>query len=557
MKKIPIMDCNVLVIGTGSAGLRAAIEAHDKKAKVLLVSTSGIGKAHSINAEGGINAALGNVDKEDNWKIDFEDTLKEGHDLGNKKMIEILCKESIDRVLELDKWGLPFDRTKNGKIDQRYFGAHRYRRTCYSADRTGFEIVKTLVKQVKKRKIKYLDGIVVTSILVKNNSAYGVTCVDFKTGKFFAIRSKAIVLAIGGYTKVYKVCTHPEESFGDGVAMAFRAGCELQDMEMVQFHPTGMAYPKKALGILATEAFRGEGAKLFNANNERFMQKYDPKRMELSARDVIARAIYREIEGGRGTEHNAVWLDITQIDHATVRKKLPKMYKQFLFLANKDITKERVEVTPTAHYTMGGIRVDPETTETNVKNLLVVGEASAGLHGANRLGGNSLAETLVFGKRAGFFASKLRHSKLKKIDRKQIEKEYERIIVPLNKKFKKGMNVNRIKEDIRQIMWDFVGIKRDVKKLKIGLQEIRKIKKSEKKISISGSLKKNHDWLHFINVHNMLLICESVIKSALMRTESRGAHWRADYPQKDDKNWKANIICRNVKGKLVLQKVKT
>ncbi|MBI4009734.1 MAG: FAD-binding protein [Candidatus Aenigmarchaeota archaeon] len=557
MQQYKLMDTDVLVIGSGGAGLRAAIEAFDVGVKVLIISKSGIGKAHTINAEGGVNAALGNVDKEDNWKIHYEDTLKEGHYLSNKKMAEILVKEAIDSVLELARWGLPFNKTNEGKLDQRYFGAHSYRRTCYAADRTGLAILKTLIKQVKKRKIKYIDGIIVTSILAKSNFVYGVTCVNFKTGEFFVIQAKAIILATGGFTRVYKVSTHPEESYGDGIAMAYRIGTELQDMEMIQFHPTGMAFPAKYRGILATEALRGEGAKLYNSKGERFMGKYDAKRMELSARDIIARAIYTEIEEGRGTKNNGVWLDITHLDPKVIKKKLPKMYKQFLKLAKTDITKEKIEVTPTAHYSMGGIKVNSTTTETKTRGLFVAGEISAGLHGANRLGGNSLAETLVFGRRAGVFAAKLaKKTKFQEMDLARIKKEYKRITSPFKRGRKLEITEHMLKEKVRKVMWEYAGVKRDEKMLKLGLNEINKIKKLANKISVSGSLKRNHGWLDFLDTDNMLVVCEAIVRSALMRKESRGAHWRSDYLEKNDKEWLVNIICRQVNGKMLLEKAK-
>lgn len=555
MKKHKIINTDVLIIGSGGAGLRAAIEAFDSGVNVLILSKSGIGKAHTINAEGGVNAAFGNVDRQDNWKVHYEDTLKEGHYLGNRKMTKILAKEAIDRVSELDKWGLPFNRTKDGKIDQRYFGAHTFRRTCYAADRTGFEILRTLIRQVKKRKVKYLNSIVVTTILTKKNFVKGVTCVNFKTGEFFLIRAKTIILATGGFTRIYKISTHPEESYGDGIAMSYRIGAELQDMEMIQFHPTGMAFPTKYRGILATEALRGEGAMLFNAKNERFMERYDSKRMELSARDVIARATYTEIEEGRGTEHGGVWLDITHVDPKIVKKKLSKMYKQFLELANTDITKARIEVTPTAHYTMAGIKVDPVTTETKVKGLFAAGEVTGGLHGANRLGGNSLAETFVFGRRAGLFASRLaKRSNLDKIEPREVAKEYKRITLPFAKKHK--IIGHLLKEKIRELMWEYAGLKRNEKNLRVALKEINRIKHLAKRISVSGHLKRNHAWVDFLDINNMLIVCEALIRSALMRKESRGAHWRSDYLEKNDKNWKVNIVCRKVDGRMILQKVK-
>jgi succinate dehydrogenase / fumarate reductase flavoprotein subunit len=446
---------------------------------------------------------------------------------------------------------------RKGKIDQRYFGAHRYRRTCYAADRIGLEILRTLVRQVKKRKIRYKEGIVVTSILVKNKQVYGVTAVDFRTGKFFVVKAKSIIIATGGCTRVYKFSTHPEESYGDGIAIAYKAGAELIDMEMIQFHPTGMVYPAKYRGTLATEALRGEGAYLLNAHGERFMKKCDPQRMELSARDVVARAIWNEVREGRGTKHGGVWLDIRHVDPKIIKTKLPKMYKQFKVLAGQDITKEKIEVYPTAHYTMGGIRVNPVTTETKIHGLFAAGETTGGLHGANRLGGNSLAETVVFGKRAGEFAAKFaRRIDFQDIDFAQIKKEYERILSPFKRLKKLKLNVHRLKEKIREIIWNYAGIARTEKSLRIAFKKLNEIKKSYNQLSVSGSLKRNHAWLDYFDIGNMLICCEAIVRSALIRKESRGAHFRLDFTEKDDRNWLANNICKQKNGRMILQKVK-
>ncbi len=546
-------EFDIVIIGSGGAGLRAAIEAHDQGAKAVILSKSMHRKAHTVMAEGGISAPLGNLDPEDNWKIYAQDTYEEGVYIGNKKMIEILANEAADRVLELDNWGAIFDRTGDGKVIQRPFGAHTYRRVCHVGDRTGLEIIQTLADQCRKRNIPYMEEVVMTNLLAKNNYVNGVTCVDMKTGDFFVIKTKAVILATGGYARIYKRTTNPWESTGDGYAIAFNNCVELMDMEMVQFHPTGMIWPESAEGLLVTESVRGEGGILVNAKGERFMQKYDEKRLDLSARDIVARAIYNEIIDGRGTERGGVYLDITHKPADYIKFKLPKMVQQFKDFANLDITKEKMEVAPTGHYTMGGIKVNPETCMTSLRGLFASGEVAVGVHGANRLGGNSLTDILVFGRRSGFYAAQYTKTAPElKISQDDIDKEYERIKKPFSVDKLDGIKPQKLKQEIREIMWQYVGIVRKEDSLLVALGEIEKIKNNLKNISVEGSFKYNHEFNDFLDLNNMIVCAEATIRAALARKESRGAHFRSDFPN-TSQNWLGNLACRNVNGEMKLK----
>ncbi|MHB1909564.1 MAG: FAD-binding protein [Nitrososphaerales archaeon] len=550
------ISCDVLVVGAGGAGMRAAIETFDRGANTLIVCKSLLGKAHTVMAEGGIAASLANVDPQDDWKVHFSDTIVEGQQLSNWRMVEIFAKESPERVLELEYYGALFDRTPDGKIMQRPFGAHSYRRLCYIGDRTGLELIRTLEDQVLKRKIPYLDEVEITGIFKDptNGETSGALAIKIRTGELLVIRCKSIILATGGCGKVYTVTSNSWESTGDGLALAYRAGAELMDMEMIQFHPTGMIYPVGVRGLLITEAVRGEGGILTNAKGERFMEKYDPKRLELSARDVVARSIYTEIVEGRGTQNGAVYLDIRHRGADYIKNKLPSMYYQFLEFANVDITKEKMEVAPTVHYQMGGVKVVPETCETNVKGLFAAGEVACGLHGANRLGGNSLSDILVFGRRAGIAAAeRAKNTPEQNISPDDISKEISRILAPF--KTVNGANPFELKEQIAATMWKYVGIVRNEQDLQKGLEEIGKIKLESKNVQAKGARAFNQSWADSMAVWNMLLDCEAIIRSALMRKESRGAHTRSDYPKKDDANWLVNIITKLKDGQLVQETV--
>jgi succinate dehydrogenase / fumarate reductase flavoprotein subunit len=545
------ISCDVLIVGAGGAGMRAAIESFDGGANTLMVCKSLLGKAHTVMAEGGIAASLANVDPQDNWKVHFSDTIVEGQNLSNWRMAEIFAKEAPERVIELEYYGALFDRTPDGKIMQRPFGAHSYRRLCYIGDRTGLELIRTLEDQVLKRNIPYLDETELTGIFrdPTNGVVCGALAIKIRTGEILLIKCKAIILATGGCGKVYSVTSNSWESTGDGIALAYRAGAELMDMEMIQFHPTGMIYPAGVRGMLITEAVRGEGGILTNVKGERFMERYDPKRMELSARDVVSRSIYTEIQEGRGTSNGAVYLDIRHRGPSYIKNKLPSMYFQFLEFANVDITKEKMEVAPTVHYQMGGVRVIPETCETNVKGLYAAGEVACGLHGANRLGGNSLSDILVFGRRAGLSASEYaKATSQAQVSEEEVSKEVSRILAPF--RAVNGTNPFELKDRIAATMWKYVGIVRNENDLKKGLDEIGLIKLDSKNVQAKGPRAFNQSWADSMAVWNMVLDCEAIIRSALARKESRGAHTRSDYPKKDDNRWLVNILTKLKDGQL-------
>ena len=396
-------ECDVLVVGAGGAGLRAAIAAAEAGCSTLVITKSLLGKAHTVMAEGGIAAGLGNLDTPDSWEVHFADTMLGGQLINNWRMVDLYSREVIDRVYELERWGGLFDRTDDGRIMQRAFGAHSFKRLCHVGDRTGLELIRTLQdKLVHTAGADVLMECTLTRLLTHGDRVCGAFGYDRNSGELIVIRAGAVVMASGGWGRMFRYTSNAWEGTGDGAAMAYEAGAELQDMEFVQFHPTGMIWPPGARGILVTEAVRGEGGILRNAEGERFMERYDPVKKDLSSRDVVARSIYKEVVAGRGSPHGGAFLDIaSRRSAADIRRKLPSMCDQFEALAGVDISKEPMEVGPTIHYTMGGIRVDPETTASTVPGLYAAGEAAAGLHGANRLGGNSLGDILVFGRRAG------------------------------------------------------------------------------------------------------------------------------------------------------------
>jgi len=535
---------DVLIIGAGGAGLRAAIEALAQGASVGVVCKSLLGKAHTVMAEGGIAAAMANVDTADNWKTHFRDTMRGGKFLNNWRMAQLHAQESPDRVRELEQWGALFDRTETGDILQRAFGGHTFKRLCHVGDRTGLEMIRTLQDRGVQQGIDvYMEG-TVTRLLTDAGRVAGAFAYWRESGRLIVFKAKSIVIATGGIGKAWRVTSNSWEYTGDGMALAYEAGAELMDMEFVQFHPTGMVWPPGVQGILVTEAVRGEGGILRNKLGERFMEKYDPKRMELSTRDVVARSIYTEVKEGRGTEHGGAYLDISQKPAEYVKKKLPSMYHQFKELADVDITKGPMEVGPTCHYVMGGIRVDAETAESTVPGLFAAGEAAAGLHGANRLGGNSLSDLLVFGRRAGLSAAQhARQVSAPSIDNSQIEQSERELLAPFsNTGAESPYAVHR---DLQEVMQNLVGIFRAEEDLKRALVELEKLRVRASKAGVEGSRLFNPGWHLSYDLKAMLTISEAVAHSALARKESRGAHSRIDYPDLDS-DWekKHNVIVR-------------
>ena len=534
---------DVLVIGAGGAGLRAAIEAAEGGLKTAVLGKSLLGKAHTVMAEGGVAAALGNVDPQDGWETHFYDTMRSAHFVNDYRMAEIHAKESPDRVLELEYWGAVFDRTPEGKIMQRPFGAHTFRRLAHVGDRTGKELIRTLEQKLLTLDVDIFQEITATKLFKDQDRIAGCIAYYREDGRFAVFTAKAIVIATGGWGKAYKVTSNSWESTGDGAALAFRAGAELADMEMVQFHPTGMTWPPGARGILVTEGVRGEGGLLFNSEGERFMEKYDPARKELSSRDVVARGIYKEVKAGRGTPHGGAWLDITHKGAAFIKRKLPGMYEQLLSLADVDITKSRFEVAPTIHYTMGGLRVEPYSGATNVPGLFAAGECAAGLHGANRLGGNSLSDILVFGRRAG--AGAMEYAKgnaMPKIDPAEVNAEVERVLAPLSRS--EGENPYRLHEELQEIMAAHAGIERNGPSLEEGLQKIQALRERAERMQAKGSRQFNPGWHGVFDVQNMCLLGEAILRGAIERKESRGAQWRTDFPDELEEQGKVNYVQR-------------
>jgi succinate dehydrogenase / fumarate reductase, flavoprotein subunit len=540
---------DVLIIGAGGAGLRAALEALAQGASVGVVCKSLLGKAHTVMAEGGIAAAMANVDAADNWKTHFRDTMRGGKFLNNWRMAQLHAQEAPDRVRELEQWGALFDRTEDGNILQRAFGGHTFKRLCHVGDRTGLEMIRTLQDRGVQQGIDVYMECTVTRILTDGGRVTGAFAYWRETGRFIVFKAKSIVIATGGIGKAWRITSNSWEYTGDGMALAYEAGAELMDMEFVQFHPTGMVWPPGVQGILVTEAVRGEGGILRNKVGERFMEKYDPKRMELSTRDVVARSIYTEVKEGRGTEHGGAYLDISHKPAEYVKKKLPSMYHQFKELADVDITKGPMEVGPTCHYMMGGIRVDAETAQSTVPGLFAAGEAAAGLHGSNRLGGNSLSDLLVFGRRAGLAAAE--HAKrvsTPSIDNSQIEQAEKEVLKPFsNHGTESPYAVHR---DLQEVMQNLVGIYRTEEDLKKALAELENLKSRAAKASVEGSRLFNPGWHLSYDLKSMLVVSEAVTLSALARTESRGAHSRIDYPSVDPVWEKKNNIVVHEGGEM-------
>ena len=523
---------NVLVIGCGGAGLRSAIEIKKSGLDVCILGKRPKTDAHTVLAAGGINAALGNLDKEDSWEQHFIDTYLEGYGIGDPLKVEIMAQESPSLVKEIDKWGANFAKLKNGELDQRFFGAHKYRRTCYSGDFTGLSILKTLLKKSDDLKIPIYDNQYVTELLIRENSCFGAMSFNLSTSNRTVHFADAVILCTGGHTRLWKKSSsRKNENTGDGYYLALKGGCELIDMEMVQFHPSGMVLPEEIEGTLVTEAVRGEGGKLINNKGERFMKEYDPKRMELSTRDRVAIANYTEIIEGRGTKNGGVFLDISHKSKEFIVEKLPSIYRQFLEAQMLDISKSPMEVAPTAHYSMGGILVNPEDLATSVEGLFAAGEVAGGLHGANRLGGNSLAEIIIFGRRAGMAASKYS----KNIDQqmrsnKAIAIAHENI----NKFIKNGNELVRpLQNELRLIMWKYCGVIKNETLLLEGLSKIESIKTKLSDVDVRIDQYNCEDLALIFDLQSSLFSAKATIVSALQRNESRGAHQRSDFPLLD------------------------
>ena len=579
MAEYQTFEHDVLVIGAGGAGLRAAIEASAAGVSVGLVCKSLLGKAHTVMAEGGIAAALANVDDRDSWKVHFADTMRGGQYVNNWRMAELHAKEAPDRVRELEAWGAVFDRTKDGRILQRNFGGHKYPRLAHVGDRTGLEMIRTLQDHGVHQGIDVHMERTILILLKQDGRVVGAFGYDRERGRFLVFRAKAIVLATGGIGRAYKITSNSWEYTGDGHALAYRAGAELIDMEFVQFHPTGMVWPPSVCGILVTEGVRGEGGILTNNAGRRFMFDSVPENYraqtadneeegwrycqgdknarrppELLTRDHIARCIVREIKEGRGSPHGGVFLDIAWIEKKLpnaaehIKKKLPSMYHQFKQLADIDITKEPMEVGPTTHYVMGGIRVDSDTQMSRVSGLFAAGECAAGINGANRLGGNSLSDLLVFGQRAGEFAARFaKENQHGAINNSEIENVVREALRPFEQR--EGENPYILQRDLQETMQDNVGIVRTEAEMKSQLEHLRKLWERASQVGVSGNREFNPGWHTALDLKNLLTVSDAVTRAALERKESRGAQFREDYPEKDAKFAKVNtIIWRDEEG---------
>jgi succinate dehydrogenase / fumarate reductase flavoprotein subunit len=523
---------NVLVIGTGAGGLRAAIAAHQAGSEVVVVGKRRREDAHTVLAAGGINAALGSVDPQDSWQQHFGDTLREGYFLADPRVVELLAREAPAAVLELADWGAPFARTPDGRLDQRFFGAHRWRRTCYAGDWTGRAILRTLAAKVAELGLTVIDDQYVSQLLVADGVCFGALAFDLETGARTVFLADAVVLAAGGHTRIWRrSSSRRDENTGDGMYLALRAGCRLADMELIQFHPTGMVAPEEAAGTLVTEAVRGEGGQLKNALGERFMGRYDPERMELSARDRVALANYTEIAQGRGGPNGGVFLDISHLGKDVILEKLPRMYRQFLELQMLDISQQPMEVAPTAHYSMGGVVVDPETHATDVAGLYAAGEIAAGLHGANRLGGNSLAETVVFGRRAGEAAARYSASRDVALRARDVVRAAGQ---ELSGFIRHGRQFARpLQRALRDTMWETCGVVRDQAGLQRGLERLAELRRLAADVDVRPTSEGYADLAHALDLRASLAAAEATLLGALARTESRGAHQRRDHPELD------------------------
>ena len=542
--EIKTITTDVLIIGSGGAGSRAAIEVDNHGLKATIVSKGLSFRSGCTGmAEGGYNAVFKSVDKNDSIKAHIDDTLKGGSYLNDEKLVEILVNESPKRLIDLENYGALFDRKDNGEIDQRPFGGQSYRRTCYQGDRTGAELLNALKEEIIKRDIECIEEVMITSLVCDGTEVIGAAGLNIKDTTLIYFKAKATILASGGAGQLFPVTSNTFQKNGDGFAIAYRAGANLIDMEQIQFHPTGMVKPDSKKGVLVTEAVRAEGGKLINKDGERFMARYSPEKMELATRDVVARSIYTEIIEGRGSENGGVYLDITHLDDDYIDEKLETMVLQFENVGI-DIKKESVEVAPTAHHFMGGLKINTDAS-TSLKNLFGAGEVCGGVHGANRLGGNALADTQVFGKIAGESASEIAHKTSIKTNDDFVLKEALRI----EGLIKKGsIKANDFKEKIKQLMWENVAIIRDEKSLNYALKELMSMRDDLDSIDVSDEVEYNTSLITALEVINMVEICILIVKSAILRRESRGAHFRSDYPESKDE-WKRSIVINKNKIK--------
>ncbi len=577
---------DVLVIGAGGAGLRAAIEAASVGVTVGLICKSLLGKAHTVMAEGGMAAALANNDERDNWKVHFADTMRGGQYINNWRMAEIHAKEAPDRVRELEGWGAVFDRTPDGRINQRNFGGHRYPRLAHVGDRTGLELIRTLQDHTVYLGVAVHMEHTVIELLLDGGRASGAVAYDRERGRFHLFSAKTIILATGGVGRAYKITSNSWEGTGDGHALAFRAGAELIDMEFIQFHPTGMVWPPSVKGILVTEGVRGEGGVLKNSEGRRFMfddipDNYKPQTAadpeegwrytqgdksarrppELLTRDHVARAINREVRAGRGSPHGGVFLDIAWIkeqrsdgeDH--IKRKLPSMYHQFKELADLDITKEPMEVGPTTHYIMGGVRVDADSQMSSIPGLFAAGECASGINGANRLGGNSLSDLIVFGKRAGEYAARFaRENGAVRIDESAAEQAIKTSLAPFERGAG-GENPYKVQEDLQDTMQSLVGIVRQESEMREALARLQTFMERTARVAVSGHREYNSGWHTALDLPNLLTVSETITVSAIERKESRGGHFREDYPEKSPEFGTANIMVKQGPGGIQVSRV--
>ena len=596
MTEIERHDFDVVIIGAGGAGLRAAIESRASGLRTAIICKSLFGKAHTVMAEGGIAASMGNVNSNDNWQVHFRDTMRGGKFQNHWRMAELHAKEAPDRVWELETYGALFDRTPDGKISQRNFGGHEYPRLAHVGDRTGLELIRTLQQKIVslqqedfkesgdyESRIKVFAELTVTEILKTDDKVSGVLGYWRENGKFVMFQAPAVVLATGGIGKSFKVTSNSWEGTGDGHALALKAGGNLMHMEFVQFHPTGMVWPPSVKGILVTESVRGDGGVLQNSEGKRFMFNYIPaifkdkyadteaeadgwyenpdsnrRPPELLPRDEVARAINSEVKAGRGSPHGGVFLDVsTRLKPEVIKKRLPSMWHQFKELADVDITQQSMEVGPTCHYVMGGVQVDPDTgAAIGVTGLFAAGEVAGGMHGSNRLGGNSLSDLLVFGRRAGVGASAYVKSlsTKPKVNETDLEKALNSALAPFNGN--SGENPYTVHQDLQQVMNDLVGIIRDGNEMREAITKLEGLKKRARNVTVQGERQFNPGWHLSLDLENMLLVSESIAKSALVREESRGGHTRNDFPTMD-KNWRPKHVIASWNGSSVDTKIES